>query len=59
MPSQTREEDQVMEDAPINGQDGELPVAEEEEEPEKQRIRVVRRIALITALQTVEQSNII
>ena len=46
MPSQTRDEDQVMEDTPVNGQDGELPVAEEEEEPEKQRIRVVRRIAL-------------
>lgn len=30
-----------MEDAPVNGQDGELPVAEEEEEPEKQRIRVL------------------
>ena len=44
-----------MEDAPINGQDGELPAAEEEEEPEKQRIRVVRRIALIAALQTVER----
>lgn len=29
-----------MEDAPVNGQDGELPVAEEEE-PEKQRIRVL------------------
>ena len=42
MPSQTRDEDQVMEDAPVNGQDGELPVGEEEEEPEKQRIRVVR-----------------
>ena len=42
MPSQTRDEDQVVEDAPVNGQDGELPVAEEEEEPEKQRIRVVR-----------------
>ena len=55
MPSQTRAEDQVMEDAPVNGQDGELPVAEEEEEPEKQRIRVVRCIALIAALQTVER----
>jgi len=44
-----------MDDAPVNGQDGELPVAEEEEEPEKQRIRVVHRIALITALQTVER----
>ena len=42
MPSQTRDEDQVMEDAPVNGQDGELPVGEEEEGPEKQRIRVVR-----------------
>ncbi|OCK98053.1 RBP11-like subunits of RNA polymerase [Cenococcum geophilum 1.58] len=40
MPSQTRDGDQVMEDAPVNGQDGELPVAEEEE-PEKQRIRVL------------------
>ena len=59
MPSQTRDEDQVVEDAPVNGQDGELPVAEEEEEPEKQRIRVVRRLALIAALQTVERSNII
>jgi len=54
MPSQTRDGDQAMEDAPVNGQDGELPVAEEEE-PEKQRIRVVRRIALIAALRTVER----
>ena len=59
MPSQTRDEDQVMEDAPINGQDDELPVAEEEEEPEKQCIRVVRHIAHMAALQTVERSNII
>ncbi|OCL06499.1 DNA-directed RNA polymerase I and III 14 KDA polypeptide [Glonium stellatum] len=41
MSSQTRDEDQVMEDALVNGQDGEPPIAEEEEEPEKQGIRVL------------------